>query len=141
LPIPVAVDIARQVALALDHAHRHRLVHSDIKPHNILITEDNQVKATDFGIALAASYSQLTQSGFVVGTAHYVSPERARGGMATAQSDLYPLGVVSYEMLTGRVPFTGATPVAVALQHVQEPIRPPRALNPEIPYELNRIVL
>lgn len=141
LPIPVAVDIARQVALALDHAHRHRLVHRDIKPHNILITEDNQVKVTDFGIALAASYSQLTQSGFVVGTAHYVSPEQAKGGMATAQSDLYSLGVVLYEMLTGRVPFTGDTPVAVALQHVQEPIRPPRALNPEIPYELNRIVL
>lgn len=141
LPISVAVDIARQVALALDHAHRHRLVHRDIKPHNILITEDNQVKVTDFGIALAASYSQLTQSGFVVGTAHYFSPEQAKGGMATAQSDLYSLGVVLYEMLTGRLPFTGDTPVAVALQHVQEPIRPPRALRPEISPEINRIVL
>lgn len=141
IPILTAVRIAEQVAVALDHAHRHHLVHRDIKPHNIILTEDNQVKVTDFGIALAASYSQLTQTGFVMGTAQYFSPEQAKGGMATRQSDLYSLGVLLYEMLTGQLPFTGDTPIAIALQHVQEPIRPPRELNPDIPPELNQIVM
>ena len=107
IPLGTAVHIAQQVAMALEHAHRHHLVHRDIKPHNIIITEDNQVKVTDFGIALAASYSELTQTGFVMGTAQYFSPEQARGGMATKQSDLYSLGVLLYEMLTGTLPFTG----------------------------------
>ena len=141
IPLGTAVHIAQQVAMALEHAHRHHLVHRDIKPHNIIITEDNQVKVTDFGIALAASYSELTQTGFVMGTAQYFSPEQARGGMATKQSDLYSLGVLLYEMLTGTLPFTGDTPVAIALQHVQEPIKPPRQLNPSIPRELDRIVV
>ncbi len=141
IALATAVHIAQQVAMALDHAHRHHLVHRDIKPHNILLTEDNQVKVTDFGIALAASYSELTQTGFVVGTAQYFSPEQAKGGMATKQSDLYSLGVLLYEMVTGRLPFTGDTPVAIALQHVQDPIRPPQELNPAIPRELNRIIM
>ncbi|NLK07389.1 MAG: Stk1 family PASTA domain-containing Ser/Thr kinase [Firmicutes bacterium] len=135
-----AVDIGLQVVAALGHAHRNGLVHRDIKPHNILITEDGQVKVTDFGIARAASSATLTQTGLVIGSVHYFSPEQARGGLTTEQSDIYSLGIVLYEMLTGQVPFTGETPIAVALQQLQDPVPSPRKLDPSIPKLLENVL-
>lgn len=136
-----SVDIALQVAAALGHAHRNRLVHRDIKPHNILITEDGRVKVTDFGIARAVSSATLTQTGLVIGSVHYFSPEQARGGLTTDQSDIYSLGIVLYEMLTGQVPFTGETPIAVALQQLQDPVPSPRTLDPSIPKTLENVII
>ncbi|NMB45844.1 MAG: Stk1 family PASTA domain-containing Ser/Thr kinase [Firmicutes bacterium] len=131
-----SVGIALQVAAALGHAHRNHLVHRDIKPHNILITDEGRVKVTDFGIARAASAASLTQTGLVIGSVHYFSPEQARGRITSEQSDIYSLGIVLYEMLTGKVPFTGETPIAVALQQLQEPVPSPRKLDPSIPKSL-----
>ncbi len=136
-----SVDIALQVAAALSHAHRNRLVHRDIKPHNILITDDGRVKVTDFGIARAASSATLTQTGLVIGSVHYFSPEQARGGITTDQSDIYSLGIVLYEMLTGHVPFTGETPIAVALQQLQDPVPSPRKIDPAIPKVLENVIM
>ncbi len=136
-----SVDIALQVAAALGHAHRNHLVHRDIKPHNILITDEGRVKVTDFGIARAASSATLTQTGLVIGSVHYFSPEQARGGITSDQSDIYSLGIVLYEMLTGRVPFTGETPIAVALQQLQEPVPSPRKIEPGIPIALENVII
>ncbi|NLJ24894.1 MAG: Stk1 family PASTA domain-containing Ser/Thr kinase [Firmicutes bacterium] len=136
-----SVGIALQVAAALSHAHRRHLVHRDIKPHNILITDEGQVKVTDFGIARAASTATLTQTGLIIGSVHYFSPEQARGGVSSEQSDIYSLGIVLYEMLTGKVPFTGETPIAVALQQLQEPVPSPRKLDPGIPKPLEDVIL
>ncbi|NMB11853.1 MAG: Stk1 family PASTA domain-containing Ser/Thr kinase, partial [Firmicutes bacterium] len=137
----LSVDIALQVAAALGHAHRNHLVHRDIKPHNILITDEGRVKVTDFGIARAVSTSTLTQTGLVIGSVHYFSPEQARGGVSSEQSDIYSLGIVLYEMLTGTVPFTGETPIAVALQQLQDPVPSPRKLDPSIPKPLEDVIL
>lgn len=136
-----SVGIALQVAAALGHAHRNHLVHRDIKPHNILITEEGRVKVTDFGIARAASTATLTQTGHVIGSVHYFSPEQARGKVTSEQSDIYSLGIVLYEMLTGTVPFTGETPIAVALQQLHEPVPSPRRLEPGIPESLEEVIL
>ena len=135
-----SVDIAIQVAAALGHAHRNHLVHRDIKPHNILITPEGTVKVTDFGIARAMSAATLTQTGQVIGSVHYFSPEQARGGITSEQSDIYSLGIVLYEMLTGRVPFTGETPIAVALQQLQDPVPSPREIEPSIPKSLDKVL-
>lgn len=124
LTVDVTADYSMQILDALEHAHRSGVIHRDIKPHNILITRDGHVKVTDFGIARAASASALTETGKVIGTVNYTSPEQARGASAIAESDIYSLGVVMYEMLTGRLPFAGDTPVAVALKHVQEDALP-----------------
>jgi len=139
LPLSLAIDIAKQVASALSFAHKRGVIHRDIKPHNILLTEDGTAKVADFGIAQADSTS-LTQEGMVVGTAQYISPEQAEGLPATEASDVYSLGVVMFEMLTGTSPFQGETPVAVALKHLQEPVPSPRALNPEVPEEVEAII-
>lgn len=121
-----ALKIAREIAEALEHAHQNRLVHCDIKPHNILITNTGRVKVTDFGIAQAAtSTAQHTNAGFIMGSAPYLSPEQARGQMPDARSDLYSLGIVLYEMLTGHVPFEGQDPAAVAMKQIQEMPVPP----------------
>jgi len=138
-----AAQVAADIAKALTYAHRHGVVHRDVKPGNVLITADGQVKVTDFGIARAIGHldDQVTQTGLVMGTATYFSPEQAQGLDVDGRSDIYSLGVVLYEMLVGRPPFIGDTPVAIAYQHVQETPPRPRALNPEIPVALEAIVL
>ncbi|ACL69752.1 Stk1 family PASTA domain-containing Ser/Thr kinase [Halothermothrix orenii] len=141
LSIQEALDIANQICAALSVAHENNVVHCDIKPHNILLTEDNQVKVTDFGIARAATSSTLTMTNTIMGSANYFSPEQARGGEIKTYSDIYSLGVVLYEMLTGKVPFNGDSPISVALKHIQENPKKPSLLNPEIPPEVERIVM
>ncbi|MGE5582445.1 MAG: Stk1 family PASTA domain-containing Ser/Thr kinase [Bacillota bacterium] len=140
LPIDRALDYTRQIAEALHHAHQRNIVHRDIKPHNILITPDGLVKVTDFGIARAISASSFTQAGVVVGSVQYSSPEQAKGGIVGPQSDLYSLGCVLYEMLTGEVPFQGDTSVAIALKHIQESFVPIQQLRPEVSPSVSLIV-
>src|SRR5690606_28557295 len=141
LPFRQAAFVARAVAAALAAAHRQGLVHRDVKPHNILITDEGRVKVTDFGIARAASSSTLTETGSMIGSVHYFSPEQARGTATGPASDIYSLGVVLYEMLTGRVPFTCDTPVAVALMHLQEEPIPPSRFRRRLPPRLEAITL
>lgn len=141
LPWKWSVNIAIQVASALETAHKNNIVHRDIKPHNIIITEDGITKVTDFGIAKAVSNSTITAFGTTIGSVHYFSPEHARGGYTDAKSDIYSLGVVMYEMLTGRVPFDADTPVSIALKHMQEKPVEPMKLNPSIPFAINKIIM
>ena len=136
-----AVNIAIQIASALEMAHKNNIIHRDIKPHNIMITEDGVAKVTDFGIAKAVSNSTITAFGTTLGSVHYFSPEHARGGYTDSKSDLYSLGVVMYEMVTGKVPFDADTPVSIALKHMQEEPVPPIKVNKEIPFAVNRIIL
>ena len=141
LPWKWSVNIAIQIASALETAHRNHIIHRDIKPHNIIITEDGVAKVTDFGIAKAVSNSTITAFGTTIGSVHYFSPEHARGGFTDEKSDLYSLGVVMYEMLTGRVPFDADTPVSVALKHMQEEPVPAKGVNPNIPSAVNDIIM
>ncbi|MHB1502607.1 MAG: Stk1 family PASTA domain-containing Ser/Thr kinase [Acidimicrobiales bacterium] len=137
-----AADIAADVAGALAYAHRHGVIHRDVKPGNVLITDEGQVKVTDFGIARAINTEEsLTQTGAVMGTATYFSPEQAEGMGVDSRSDIYSLGVVLYEMVTGRPPFLGDTPVAVASKHVREHPPAPREINPSVPLDLEAIIL
>ena len=136
-----SVKIAMQIASALETAHRNNIVHRDIKPHNIIITEDGVAKVTDFGIAKAVSNSTITAFGTTIGSVHYFSPEHARGGFTDARSDLYSLGVVMYEMVTGRVPFDSDTPVSVALKHMQEEPIEPIKIKSELPQSVNDIIM
>ena len=136
-----SLNIAMQIASALELAHKNGIIHRDIKPHNIIITEDGIAKVTDFGIAKAVSNSTITAFGTTIGSVHYFSPEQAKGGITDAKSDLYSLGVVMYEMLTGKVPFDADTPVSVALKHMQEDAREPIDINNEIPSAVNKIVV
>ncbi len=140
MPILKSIGIIHQVIDGLWHAHSHGLVHRDIKPHNILLSSDGRVKIADFGIARAASEGDLTQTGMVVGTVNYTSPEQAKGETATFKSDLYSTGVMLYEMLTGCLPFTGEGEVAVAIKHISEKPVPPRKLNPSISPMLERVI-
>ena len=141
IPWKWAVNIAMQIASALEEAHKNGIVHRDIKPHNIIITEDGVAKVTDFGIAKAVSNSTITAFGTTIGSVHYFSPEQAKGSITDAKSDLYSLGVVMYEMLTGRVPFDADTPVSVALKHMQEEPEEPIEINENIPNAINKIVV
>ena len=136
-----SVNIAIQIASALEMAHKNNIIHRDIKPHNIIITEDGIAKVTDFGIAKAVSNSTITAFGTTIGSVHYFSPEHAKGGYTDAKSDLYSLGIVLYEMLTGKVPFDADTPVSVALKQVQEEPVEPIEYNDEIPISVNSIIL
>ena len=139
LGVREAVSIAIQVAQGIDAAHKHNIVHRDIKPQNIIISKEGKVKVTDFGIARAASSNTINSS--VMGSVHYISPEQARGGYSDEKSDIYSFGITLYEMLTGRVPFEGDTTVAIALQHIQDEIVSPRQYVPEIPVSVEKIVL
>ena len=141
LPWKWSVNIAIQIASALEMAHKNNIIHRDIKPHNIIITEDGIAKVTDFGIAKAVSNSTITAFGTTLGSVHYFSPEHARGGYTDAKSDLYSLGVVMYEMVTGRVPFDADTPVSVALKHMQEEPVEPIEVNPNLPMAVNKIIM
>ncbi|NLG83323.1 MAG: Stk1 family PASTA domain-containing Ser/Thr kinase, partial [Firmicutes bacterium] len=135
-----ALNIARQICEALHHAHQHNIIHRDIKPHNIIITPEGLVKVTDFGIARAVSASTLTQDGAVLGSVQYFSPEQAKGAPVGVASDLYSLGCVLYEMLTGSVPFKGESPIAIALKHIQEDPAPLREFRPGIPATVENLV-
>ena len=141
LPWKWSINVSIQIASALEMAHRNNIIHRDIKPHNIIITEDGVAKVTDFGIAKAVSNSTITAFGTTIGSVHYFSPEHARGGFTDAKSDLYSLGVVMYEMVTGRVPFDADTPVSVALKHMQEEPIEPIELNPNLPIAVNKIIM
>jgi eukaryotic-like serine/threonine-protein kinase len=137
-----AAAIAGDIAKALSYAHRHGVVHRDVKPGNVLITRDGQVKVADFGIARAVGADDsVTQTGLVMGTATYFSPEQAQGLNVDGRSDVYSLGVVLYEMVTGRAPFTADTPVAIAYKHVSETPAPPREVEPRVPASLEAVIL
>lgn len=135
------IDISKQVAAALRVAHKNKIIHRDVKPHNIMVTNDGVVKLADFGIARAVNDATLSTGSKIVGSVHYFSPEQARGNYVDERSDIYSLGIVMYEMLTGKVPFDGDNPVTVALKHINEEITPPRELEPSIPPALERIVM
>ena len=139
-PLTVAVEYARQVLSALRFAHRHGIVHRDIKPHNVMVDAEGRVKVTDFGIARAGT-SQMTEAGSIVGTAQYLSPEQARGTNVDQRSDVYSLGIVLYELLTGTVPFNGDTPVEIAMKHLSTIAEPPSARRDDIPRDLDLIVM
>jgi eukaryotic-like serine/threonine-protein kinase len=139
-PVPIAIDYARQILGALAFAHRNGIVHRDIKPHNIVVGGDGRLKVTDFGIARSGT-SQMTEVGSIVGTAQYLSPEQARGAPVDPRSDLYSLGVVLYEMLTGKVPFTGDTPVEIAMKHLSQVPKPPSEWREQVPHDLDAVVM
>ena len=135
-----ALHFATQIAKALEHAHSRGIIHRDIKPHNIMVLKDGSVKVADFGIAqMATAQNTLTRE--ALGSVHYISPEQAKGAHVDARTDLYSLGVVMYEMLTGRPPFDGDTPVSVAIQHINAKATSPRELNPSIPRGLEQITM
>src|SRR5215471_7064583 len=139
-PVSVAVDYARQMLSALRFAHRNGIVHRDIKPHNVLVDAEGHLKVTDFGIARAGT-SQMTEEGSFIGTAQYLSPEQARGTQVDQRSDLYSLGIVLYELLTGNVPFGGDTPVEIAMKHLQATPEPLTVKRPDAPKALEQVVL
>lgn len=136
-----AAYIASEICSALEAAHDKNIVHRDIKPHNIMITTDNRVKVTDFGIARASNNATMHAGDSILGSVHYISPEQARGGYVDGKSDIYSLGIVFYEMLTGHVPFESDSPIAVAMKHLEEKPVPPTELEPNIPKEIEDIVL
>lgn len=136
-----AVSYSKQIASALDLAHRNGIIHRDIKPQNIMINDEGMVKVTDFGIARISSSATITYTSSILGTVHYISPEQAKGSFIDYKSDIYSLGIVMYEMLTGRVPFDAENSVGIALAHIHEKVEAPRILNPSISPRLNSIVL
>ena len=140
LPSDRVAAIVPQICAALGHAHAAGIVHRDVKPANIILDEDDHLKVTDFGIARAAGDSKLTLTGTVLGTAHYISPEQANGDTLTPKSDIYSLGVVAYELLTGALPFTGESLMAVAMRHVSDEFPRPSELNPSVPPSMDAIV-
>jgi len=146
LPVSAAIEVARQILRALGFAHRRGIVHRDIKPHNVLLVQDGasdgepRFKVTDFGISRTAA-SQMTEAGSIVGTAQYLSPEQARGAPVDQRSDIYSVGIVLYELLTGKLPFTGETPLEIAMKHLSEIPTAPSELRPDIPADLDMVVL
>jgi beta-lactam-binding protein with PASTA domain len=140
-PVPVAISYTRQILAALRYAHKNGIIHRDIKPHNVIVDREGRVKVADFGIARAGA-SEMTEAGSIVGTAQYLSPEQARGAPVDESSDLYSTGIVLYELLTGTVPFTGETPVEIAMKHLSQTPEAPSARRPEIiPRDLDLVVL
>lgn len=135
------VRISKQIASALVCAHRNNIIHRDIKPHNILVTKEGIIKVTDFGIAKASNSATITNSSKVMGSAHYFSPEQAKGGFVDSRTDIYSLGIVMYEMLVGKVPFDGESPVSVAVKHIQNEVVAPKEIDDKIPESLNSVVL
>ncbi len=140
-PVPVAISYARQILAALRFAHRNGIIHRDIKPHNVIVDHEGRVKVADFGIARAGTTSQMTEAGSIIGTAQYLSPEQARGAPVDESSDLYSTGVVLYELVTGKVPFTGETAVEIAMKHLSHVPEPPSSVRHEIPHDLDLVVL
>ena len=141
IPFPQVIDIMEQVLSAVATAHAYGIIHRDLKPQNILIDENKNVKITDFGIAVAVSQDSLTQTNTLMGSVHYLSPEQARGSIATKQSDIYSLGIILFELLTGKVPFEGETAVSIALKHFREEIPSVREQNKEIPQALENVII
>jgi eukaryotic-like serine/threonine-protein kinase len=141
LRVDEALEIMKQLTSAISHAHQNHIVHRDIKPHNILIDRQGNVKITDFGIAMALSATSITQTNSVLGSVHYLSPEQARGGTANKKSDIYSLGIVLFELLTGRLPFSGESAVSIALKHLQSETPSPKRWNPTLPQSVENIVL
>lgn len=136
-----AIKIALKIAKALDCAHRNNIIHRDIKPQNILVTESGEIKVTDFGIAKLADSQTITNTTSVIGSAHYLSPEQAKGGYIDCRSDIYSFGILFYEMVTGKLPFDGESAVTVALKHIQETARAPKEINPSILSSINFLIL
>lgn len=140
IPLPQVIDIMEQVLAAVQTAHTNGIIHRDLKPQNILIDDNKNIKITDFGIAMAASQNSMTQTNSLLGSVHYLSPEQARGSIATPQSDIYSLGIILFELLTGQVPFEGETAVSIALKHFRDEIPSVRKFNPQIPQPLENVV-
>lgn len=140
IPLPQVIDIMEQVLSAVESAHEHGIIHRDLKPQNILIDQNKNLKITDFGIATATYDNSLTQTNTLVGSVHYLSPEQARGSVATKRSDIYSLGIILYELLTGKVPFEGENAVSIALKHFKDQIPSVRQYNPQIPQALENVV-
>jgi len=141
LSTEIALDISVQISRALECAHRNNIIHRDIKPDNIMITEDNIVKVTDFGIAKVADAETITNSNKITGSVHYFSPEQAKGSFVDCRTDIYSLGIVMYEMLTGQVPYNAESSIAIAIMHIQKPVVPPKEVNPNIPENINQVIL
>ncbi len=141
IPLGQAVDIMEQICSAVSEAHRNNIIHRDLKPQNILIDKNRYVKITDFGISKAETEDTMTQTRSIIGSIHYLSPEQIKGRAATKQSDIYSLGIILFEILTGKVPFNGDSAVSIALKHSQEPMPSVRKINPQIPQALENVVL
>jgi eukaryotic-like serine/threonine-protein kinase len=141
VPVADAIRLTGEICDGIGYAHEKGLIHRDLKPQNILLTRDGRSKVTDFGIAKQVGDQTLTQAGFTLGTVQYFSPEQAKGQTATPQSDIYSIGIILYEMLTGRIPFEGDNPVAIAIKHIEEAPPVPRRFNPSIPSALEAIVM
>lgn len=141
LSVEQSINLGKQITEAIQNAHEHHIIHRDIKPHNILVTSDGHAKVTDFGIALAVSSATVTHTEDIVGSVHYLSPEQAKGLQCNEQSDLYSLGIVLYELVTGKVPYDGETPIAIALKHLQEQPLLPSKLNPLVDKEFEAVIM
>jgi len=136
-----SINLGLQITAAIQNAHEHHIIHRDIKPHNILVTTDGHAKVTDFGIARAVSSATVTHTGDIIGSVHYLSPEQAKGLPSNEQSDIYSLGIVLYELITGKVPYDGETPITIALKHLQEQPVLPSKINPRVDKEFEAVIM
>ncbi len=141
LPLPEALRIAKDVGVALDYAHRQGVVHRDVKPANVLMDRSQRVVLADFGLARILSGPQMTTTGAIIGTPAFMSPEQGAGLPGDARSDIYSLGAMLYQLITGEMPFTGESPIAIVYKHINAPLAPPRTINPDLPDRLEKIVM